>query len=150
MQVTLTTGNLIVGASRWSNTLNYELNINSVIIELNVLAGQESLQYRWNRHGNPGESIFLQTSTRKRLLLKLINIIRRLVRAAFFFQCKYSQTVFFLTLAGQIILCMDRYLFTATFRADGSSKFAPSHRWGYFPAGAIAWKVSEEPLYEKT
>lgn len=26
----------------------------------------------------------------------------------------------------------DRYLLTATFRADGSSKFSPSHRWGYF------------------
>jgi TonB-linked SusC/RagA family outer membrane protein len=38
-----------------------------------------------------------------------------------------------------------RYLFTATFRADGSSKFAPNNRWGYFPAGAFAWRVSDEP-----
>ncbi|MGE4585966.1 MAG: TonB-dependent receptor [Mangrovibacterium sp.] len=37
-----------------------------------------------------------------------------------------------------------RYLLTATFRADGSSKFAPTHRWGYFPAGAVAWRMSEE------
>ena len=41
---------------------------------------------------------------------------------------------------------LDRYLFTATFRADGSSKFAPSHRWGYFPAAAFAWRASEEPF----
>ena len=40
---------------------------------------------------------------------------------------------------------MGRYLFTATFRADGSSKFAPNHRWGYFPAGAFAWRISDEP-----
>lgn len=40
----------------------------------------------------------------------------------------------------------DRYLFTATFRADGSSKFAPDHRWGYFPAGAFAWRISDEPF----
>jgi TonB-linked SusC/RagA family outer membrane protein len=39
---------------------------------------------------------------------------------------------------------LDRYLFTFTFRADGSSKFAPSNRWGYFPAGAFAWKMSDE------
>lgn len=38
----------------------------------------------------------------------------------------------------------DRYIFTATFRADGSSKFAGSNRWGYFPAAAAAWKISEE------
>lgn len=40
----------------------------------------------------------------------------------------------------------DRYLFTGTFRADGSSKFAPNNRWGYFPAGAFAWRLSEEPF----
>lgn len=38
----------------------------------------------------------------------------------------------------------DRYLFTATFRADGSSKFAPENQWGYFPAAAFAWRINEE------
>lgn len=38
----------------------------------------------------------------------------------------------------------NRYLFTATFRADGSSKFAKDNRWGYFPAFSLAWKVKEE------
>jgi len=37
----------------------------------------------------------------------------------------------------------DRYLFTATYRADGSSKFAGDNKWGFFPAAA-AWKISEE------
>jgi TonB-dependent starch-binding outer membrane protein SusC len=37
-----------------------------------------------------------------------------------------------------------RYLFSATFRADGSSKFAKDNRWGYFPSAAVAWRVSEE------
>jgi TonB-linked SusC/RagA family outer membrane protein len=44
----------------------------------------------------------------------------------------------------------DRYLLTATFRADGSSKFAPNHGWGYFPAGAVAWRIYEEPFMETT
>ena len=39
----------------------------------------------------------------------------------------------------------DRYLFTATVRADGSSKFAPNNRWGIFPAAAFAWRLSDEP-----
>lgn len=39
---------------------------------------------------------------------------------------------------------MDRYLFTATMRADGSSKFAKDNRWGYFPSVAVAWRVTEE------
>ncbi|WP_374173914.1 SusC/RagA family TonB-linked outer membrane protein [Flavobacterium tructae] len=38
----------------------------------------------------------------------------------------------------------DRYLVTASFRADGSSRFLGNNRWGYFPAAAAAWKISEE------
>ncbi len=41
---------------------------------------------------------------------------------------------------------MDRYLLTFTMRADGSSKFAPTKRWGYFPAAAMAWRIIEEPF----
>ena len=39
-----------------------------------------------------------------------------------------------------------RYLFSATFRADGSSKFSEGNRWGYFPSAAVAWRISEEPF----
>ena len=42
----------------------------------------------------------------------------------------------------------DRYLLTATFRADGSSKFSPSHRWGYFPSVGLGWVISEEAFME--
>ncbi|MNQ03208.1 Ferric enterobactin receptor precursor [compost metagenome] len=38
----------------------------------------------------------------------------------------------------------DRYLFTFTVRTDGSTKFGPDNRWGVFPAGAFAWRVSNE------
>lgn len=37
-----------------------------------------------------------------------------------------------------------KYLITATFRADGSSKFLDNNRWGYFPSVAVGWKVNEE------
>ena len=41
---------------------------------------------------------------------------------------------------------LGRYLLTATLRADGSSKFAEGNRWGYFPAAAVAWRISDEPF----
>jgi len=41
----------------------------------------------------------------------------------------------------------DRYLLTATLRADGSSNFAEGHRWGLFPSAAFAWRISEEPWF---
>ena len=44
---------------------------------------------------------------------------------------------------------LDKYMFTATFRADGSSNFSPEHRWGYFPAAALAWRVSEESFMDE-
>ena len=37
-----------------------------------------------------------------------------------------------------------RYLFTASFRADGSSKFPKGNKFSYFPSGAFAWKMNEE------
>lgn len=43
-----------------------------------------------------------------------------------------------------------RYLFSATYRADGSSKFLGDNRWGYFPSAAVAWKVSEESFMQGT
>ncbi|WP_281989574.1 SusC/RagA family TonB-linked outer membrane protein [Aquimarina aggregata] len=38
----------------------------------------------------------------------------------------------------------DKFLFTASMRADGSSKFRKGNRWGYFPSGSFAYKLSEE------
>jgi iron complex outermembrane receptor protein len=41
---------------------------------------------------------------------------------------------------------LSRYMLTATFRADGSSRFAEGKKWGYFPAVALAWKINAEPF----
>ena len=38
-----------------------------------------------------------------------------------------------------------RYSIGGTLRADGSSKFARGHRWGYFPSAAASWTISNEP-----
>ncbi len=42
----------------------------------------------------------------------------------------------------------NRYLFEANLRADGSSRFAPGHRWGTFPSFSAGWRISEEPFFE--
>ncbi len=42
----------------------------------------------------------------------------------------------------------DRYLLTATFRADGSSKFGKDNRFGYFPSFAAAWNIGNEAFMQ--
>lgn len=42
----------------------------------------------------------------------------------------------------------EKYIFTATIRADGSSKFAEGNKFGYFPSGAFAWRLGDEKFME--
>lgn len=42
-----------------------------------------------------------------------------------------------------------RYYIEGSFRYDGSDNFAPGHRWGFFPSGAVAWDITEEPFFKK-
>jgi TonB-linked SusC/RagA family outer membrane protein len=56
----------------------------------------------------------------------------------------YSETKL-LSFLGRVNYALkDRYLFTATMRADGSSKFGANNKWAYFPSGAVAWKAHNE------
>jgi len=43
-----------------------------------------------------------------------------------------------------------KYLLNATYRADGSSRFLGSNRWGYFPAASVGWKISGEDFMSGT
>ncbi len=43
----------------------------------------------------------------------------------------------------------DKYLFTATMRADGSSKFSKRNKWGYFPSVSAAWRIGQEEIIER-
>jgi TonB-dependent starch-binding outer membrane protein SusC len=43
----------------------------------------------------------------------------------------------------------NRYLFTVTGREDGSSRFGADHQWGFFPSGAVGWRISDEPFMSK-
>jgi iron complex outermembrane receptor protein len=44
---------------------------------------------------------------------------------------------------------LDRYLLTLTVRRDGSSKFGLNNKWGTFPSGSVAWRVSNESFFPK-
>lgn len=56
-----------------------------------------------------------------------------------------SDEAYYSVLARVMYNYAGKYMFTANFRADESSKFAPGNRWGYFPSFSIGWRVSEEP-----
>lgn len=43
----------------------------------------------------------------------------------------------------------EKYLFAASVRADGSSKFGANHKWGIFPAASFAWRASEEDFIKE-
>lgn len=43
----------------------------------------------------------------------------------------------------------NRYLLTATFRADGSSKFGKNNKWAYFPSAAVSWKAHQEEFIRR-
>ena len=45
---------------------------------------------------------------------------------------------------------MDRYLFSASLRADGSSVLAKGKKWGYFPSVSAGWRITEESFMEST
>jgi len=44
---------------------------------------------------------------------------------------------------------LDRYIFNASIRMDGNSRFGPQHRYGYFPGFSGRWRVSGEPFMQK-
>lgn len=129
-------------AMRWTNTLNYEFKINNDN-KLTVLAGQE-----FSNSG--GTSMSIQANRfpanfDKKTAFAQINQYDQVNGGTATFATDVTTPNRLISYFGRAnFSLLDRYLFTATFRADGSSKFAPSRQWGYFPAGAVAWKLSEE------
>ncbi|MDR1624412.1 MAG: SusC/RagA family TonB-linked outer membrane protein, partial [Tannerellaceae bacterium] len=44
---------------------------------------------------------------------------------------------------------LERYHLSASFRADGSSRFSEGHRWGYFPSVGVSWNIDREPFFNE-
>ena len=62
----------------------------------------------------------------------------------------YETEYYLLSLYGRLNYTFNnRYMITATLRADASSRFAANNRWGYFPSVALGWKISEEDFFKE-
>jgi TonB-linked SusC/RagA family outer membrane protein len=124
---------------RIANTINYDFkNLIRDNQQLNVLAGQEYITYNTNQVTSTiqGFPKFFTFENAKNLSSQGIPLS---------VDNYYSPDDKLLSFFGRLNYSFkDRYLFTATYRADGSSKFLGNNRWGYFPSAAIAWKISEE------
>jgi TonB-linked SusC/RagA family outer membrane protein len=128
---------------RWSNTLNYDFSINNSN-QLNILAGQEV--YNSGGTGISIQANHFPANFDKQTAFAQINQYNQTVGSSSF-SSSVSTPNRINSYFGRVnYSLLDKYLFTVTFRADGSSKFAPTNRWGYFPAGAFAWKLSDEPF----
>lgn len=136
-------------SSRWTNTLSYAFDF-AKIHSINAMIGQEVT----DSHGSSmtmkadhfpanftmGNAFAMinqfdaSSNEEKNPFSSSVSIPGRI--ESYFGRINYS--------------LLDRYMLTFTMRADGSSKFSPKYRWGYFPAGALAWRVSEEDFFENS
>jgi TonB-linked SusC/RagA family outer membrane protein len=130
---------------RNANTLNYSFGkILDKKHNLNVLLGQEyiktELQVLTNTvHGFPAsftfqDTRFLSTQGQANSIDNNFSPDDKLL--SFFGRANYDY--------------LGKYLISATFRADGSSKFSPENRWGYFPSASAAWRISQEDFMKDT
>lgn len=128
---------------RNTNTLNYDfkkfLNKDH---SLNVLVGEEFLKT---------EEIVLTNTTNGYPLLFDFDLARKLTTQAnqSIVDNFYSPDDKLFSFFGRLNYSFkSKYLFAATFRADGSSKFSKENRWGYFPSFSGAWRISDEEFMQ--
>ncbi|WP_295649177.1 TonB-dependent receptor [uncultured Mucilaginibacter sp.] len=126
---------------RWANTLAYEFNINKDN-KFNVIAGTEV-----SNSGGTGISIqanhFPSNFTEATAFAQVNQYDPTAGTASFSSSVSFPDRLD--SYFGRMLYSYkDKYLFTVTFRADGSSKFTAGNRWGYFPAAAFAWRASDE------
>ena len=131
---------------RAAHTLTWRKNFNK-IHDLNIMAGQEYVASNSETMGMTGkyfqedikpEKMFASMAsnsgaTGSRIISSSLGQEDRTI--SFFGRANYS--------------LYDRYLLTVTMRADGSSKFSRGNRWGYFPAAALGWRISEESFMQE-
>ncbi|WP_442588931.1 SusC/RagA family TonB-linked outer membrane protein [Pedobacter sp. AW31-3R] len=118
----------------WSNTLNYKKVIEKH--SFNLLAGVEAIRNR-NRQLDAGRNDFFLLGNPDYYYLtpgasNISNASTGRIGSlsSLFAKADYSYN--------------DRYLASFTIRRDGSSNFGPENKYGVFPAGSVAWRISEE------
>lgn len=117
----------------WENTLNYNKTIG--VHDFGVLAGMSLMENRNETSLASGDS---QASELNGFSDLASNTENKQIESNF---VKSNMASWFGRINYQL---MNRYLFTASLRADGSSVLAKGHKWGYFPSVAAAWRLNEE------
>ncbi|GBU07404.1 SusC/RagA family TonB-linked outer membrane protein [Bacteroidales bacterium] len=151
---TTTTQNMSKGHTlTWINTASYDFKV-ADDHTFNVLAGMESVRYQgtymnasnWNllSQFNDFAHAYLDNTTGQAHLDSDGNVVETRIlggkpevvsrRASYFGRLGYN--------------FQEKYMFNATLRADGSSKFAKGNRWGYFPSASAGWVVTNESFME--
>lgn len=132
----------------WTNTVNYNVQGLGPNNTLNVLVGQELTNSGSQSTEESGEK-YPATYSADRAFANMQDYLNSSSEVNYSLRSSYGTPDRILSFFGRANYSLfDKYLFTATFRADGSSRFAPSHQWGYFPAGAVAWRLSEEKFLQ--
>ncbi|GHT56165.1 SusC/RagA family TonB-linked outer membrane protein [Bacteroidia bacterium] len=116
----------------YRNILTYDKTIND-IHKLTIMLGQEYQQSRWDYLSGSRQGFPTNTATD-------LNVGDGTTSAA----NGYTGVNALLSQFGRLFYSFkDTYMLTATLRHDGTSKFAPENRWGWFPSAAFAWRISE-------
>lgn len=128
---------------RWANTLNYKTKLFNNNHQLNVTAGQEVSNSASEGYSISGSRYPVSFTSER--AFAMMNQYLQSTTVYYSLGSSAGTPGRMLSYFGRVnYSLMDKYLFTATFRADGSSRFAPGNRWGYFPAAAVAWRLSDE------
>ncbi len=128
-------------AYTWENTLSYNSNFGGSKHDLTGLLGHSMNQSAYEATktvGECGKEHFYSS-----LFYDLTKITTPTVTSSYI---KQSMLSYF----GRLNYKFDeKYLLTASLRADGSSTLAQGHKWGYFPSTAVAWRIKEESFLKE-
>lgn len=126
-----------------SNVLTYSVKGFKHNHDLDFLIGEETYQLETESHSSLFKSY--PTFTSHNTAFEQTNLGTSFTGYPKFGQTKYTSLSFF----GRINYAYrDKYLLSANVRQDGASKFGPGHKWGTFPAGSVAWRVSKEKFMQ--
>jgi TonB-linked SusC/RagA family outer membrane protein len=122
-----------------SNVLSWSVKGFKKIHDFDMLVGQETYDLRTESHSSLFGSYPLNTTSSQ--AFKETSLGTSFTGYPRIGKSRYTNMSFF----GRVnYTLLGRYLFSFNVRADGASKFAEGKKWGYFPAGSIAWRVKNE------
>ncbi len=129
----------------WTNTLAYEFDI-AKDHHITALLGSETTKYDGESTGGSNTGLISGFNDWEHAYLTNTNGTENKSVSGGPYDSTRGQS-FFARLGWS---WKDRYMVNATMRADGSSKFAKGHRWGYFPSVSAGWTLTEEDFMKST